>query len=108
MARIRFFLKRKKQRRKKQKNSHNDTAMEEFKNEAEQLFCHYKESKLPVPNLRQHFLDSGYMDTVYDDFRSELVLIKSRIVSSADEAQECNVIIDRLVQQLKDIVENSL
>ena len=78
--------------------------MEEFKNEAEQLFYHYKETKLPVPNLRQQLLDSGYMDTVYDDFRSELIAIKSGIVSSADEAQKCNVIIDGLVQDLKDVI----
>jgi len=82
--------------------------MEEFKNEAEQLFYHYKQTKLPVPNLRQQMLDSGYLDTVYDDFRSELITIKSGIVSSADEAQKCNVIIDGLVQQLKDVVEESL
>ena len=82
--------------------------MEEFKNEAEQLFYHYKETKLPIPNLRRQFQDSGYLDTVYDDFRSELVAIKSSIVSSADEAQKCNVIIDALVQQLKDVVEESL
>ena len=78
--------------------------MEEFKNEAEQLFYHYKETKLPVPNLREQMIDSGYMDTVYDDFRSELIAIKSGIVSSADDAQKCNVIIDGLVQDLKDII----
>jgi len=78
--------------------------MEEFKNEAEQLFYHYKETKLPVPNLRQQMIDSGYMDTVYDDFRSELIAIKSGIVSSADDAQKCNVIIDDFVKQLKDII----
>ena len=79
--------------------------MEEFKDQPEQLFYHYKKNRLPVPNLRQQMLESGYMDTVYDDFRSELIVIKSGIVSSADEAQRCNVIIDELVQQLKDIVE---
>lgn len=78
--------------------------MEEFKNQAEQLFYHYKETKLPVPNLRKQFQDSGYLDTIYDDFRSELVVIKSSIVSSADEAQRCNVIIDKLVQDLKDVI----
>jgi len=78
--------------------------MEEFKNEAEQLFYHYKETKLPVPNLRQQMIDSGYMDTVCDDFRSELIAIKSGIVSSADDAQKCNVIIDDFVKQLKDII----
>ena len=78
--------------------------MEEFKNEAEQLFYHYKQTKLPVPNLRQQMLDSGYLDTVYDDFRSELIAIKSGIVSSADEAQKCNVIIDDFIRQLKDIM----
>lgn len=79
--------------------------MEEFKDQAEQLFYHYKETKLPVPNLRQQMLDSGYMDTVYDDFRAELTTIKSGIVSSADEAQKCNAIIEELVQKLKDVVE---
>lgn len=79
--------------------------MEEFKDQAKQLFYHYKETKLPVPNLRQQMLDSGYMDTVYDNFRSELTVIKSRIVSSADEAQQCNAIIEELVQKLKDVVE---
>lgn len=78
--------------------------MEEFKDKAEQLFYHYKETKLPVPNLRQQMLDSGYMDTVYDDFRSELTVIKSRIVSSADEAQQCNAIIDDFVEQLKSLL----
>ena len=82
--------------------------MDEFKDQAEQLFYHYKETKLPVPNLRQQMIDSGYMDTVYDDFRSELITIKSGIVSSADEAQKCNVIIEELVQQLKDLMEESI
>ncbi|MDR6967627.1 hypothetical protein J2X31_001639 [Flavobacterium arsenatis] len=82
--------------------------MEEFKDQAEQLFYHYKETKLPVPNLRQQMLDSGYMDTVYDDFRSELIAIKSGIVSSADDAQKCNVVIEELVLKLKDVVEESL
>lgn len=78
--------------------------MEEFKNQAQQLFYHYKETKLPIPNLRRQFYDSGYLDTIYDAFRSELVVIKSSMVSSADEAQKCNVIIDELVQKLKEIV----
>lgn len=78
--------------------------MEEFKDQAEKLFYHYKETKLPVPNLRQQMLDSGYMDTVYDDFRSELITIKSGIVSSADEAQKCNVVIEDYVRQLKEIM----
>lgn len=79
--------------------------MEEFREKAEQLFYHYKQTRLPVPSLRQQMTDSGYMDTVYDDFRSELVVIKGGIVSSADEAQLCNVIIDEYVKKLKDIVE---
>lgn len=78
--------------------------MEEFKNQAQQLFYHYKETKLPIPNLRKQFQDSGYLDTVYDAFRSELIVIKSSIVSSADEAQQCNVMIDDFVKQLKDII----
>jgi hypothetical protein len=82
--------------------------MEEFRNQAEQLFYHYKETRLPVPSLRKQFQDSGYLETVYDDFRNELVVIKSRMVSSADESQQCNAIIESLLRQLRDIIGEEL
>lgn len=82
--------------------------MEEFKNLAYKLFYEYKGNKLPDVSLRKQLTESGYLETVYDDFRSELVTIKNSIVSSADEAQECNILIDELAQKLKEVVEESL
>ncbi len=82
--------------------------MDEFKEEAEKLHQYYRQNKLPAPSLRKQLVESGYMETVYDEFRGELTTIKSGIVSSADEAQHCNEIIERLVQKLKEAVEQSL
>ena len=82
--------------------------MDEFKEKAEKIYLQYKHEKLPVPSLRKQLLESGYMETVYDEFRDELTTLKSGIVSSADEAQHCNAIIERLVQKLQETVEGSL
>ncbi|WP_026705286.1 hypothetical protein [Flavobacterium soli] len=76
--------------------------MDEFKEEAEKLHQYYRQNKLPAPSLRKQLVESGYMETVYDEFRDELTTIKNSIVSSADEAQKCNAIMDDLVRQLKD------